>query len=225
MGAEALVRWSCEKYGFVSPVEFIPLLEQSGLIIPVGKWIFEQATAQCKEWTGQNPDFTISINLSYLQVVDQEFIPFMEQTLKRLELSPANVVVELTESYLARSSGSVKEIFERIRTLGIRIAMDDFGTGYSSLEILKNSPADIVKIDKTFIKDIRSSSFDATFIRFIVALCHDVGIEVCLEGLETKEEYSIVSPMQLDYIQGYLFGKPVPKKQFYHTFLSNGGHA
>lgn len=225
MGAEALVRWGCEKYGFISPAEFIPLLEQSGLIIPVGKWIFEQAAAQCKEWTGHNPSFTMSINLSYLQVVDQEFIPFMEQTLKKLQLSPANVVVELTESYLARSSGSVKEIFEHIRSLGIKIAMDDFGTGYSSLEILKNSPADIVKIDKTFIKDIRSSSFDATFIRFIVALCHDVGIEVCLEGLETKEEYSIVSHMQLDYIQGYLFGKPVPKKQFCHDFLLNGSNA
>ncbi|MPM97470.1 Phytochrome-like protein cph2 [bioreactor metagenome] len=114
---------------------------------------------------------------------------------------------------------SLKALFEQIRSLGIRIAMDDFGTGYSSLDILKNSPADIVKIDKIFIRDILNSSFDATFIRFIVALCHDVGIHVCLEGVENEAEYAVVRSMQLDSIQGYFFGRPVSEKDFALRFL------
>lgn len=220
VGAEALARWSCEKYGAVSPMEFIPLLEQSGLIVPAGKWIFQQAVRQCRAWCEKNREFVISVNLSYLQLQDGDFIPFMKKELKSAALAPHNLVVELTESYLVKSSESVKRLFHEIRSLGMRIAMDDFGTGYSSLGILKNSPADIVKIDKTFIRDIKNSSFDATFIRFIVALCHDVNIHVCLEGVETDEEYRIVSSMGLDTIQGYLFGRPVSAKEFERNFLN-----
>lgn len=222
VGAEALARWRCEKYGAISPLEFIPLLEESGLIIPVGKWIFKEAVAKCSEWVATHPAFVMSINLSYLQVREQDFIPFMKQVLDEAQLKPSNIVVELTESYLVKESGLVRTIFDDIRRLGLKIAMDDFGTGYSSLGILKSSPADIVKIDKTFIKDIRNSNFDATFIRFVVELCHDVEISVCLEGVETEEEYRIVSPMHLDYIQGYLFGRPVPAEEFTQKyFLSN----
>lgn len=220
VGAEALARWRCEKYGGISPFEFIPLLEESGLIIPVGKWIFQQAVNKCREWSATHPDFIMSVNLSYLQVKEKDFIPFMKQTLKDAGLNPANMVVELTESYLVKESSSVRNIFGDIRGLGLKIAMDDFGTGYSSLGILKTSPADIVKIDKTFIKDIKNSHFDATFIRFVVELCHDVQIRVCLEGVETQEEYQIVGPMQLDFIQGYLFGRPVPAEEFSYRYFS-----
>lgn len=122
--------------------------------------------------------------------------------------------MELTESYIASSIRSLSRVFAKIRSLGLRIAMDDFGTGYSALEILKQSPADIVKIDRAFVKDIQNSHFDATFIRFIVELCHNVGIKVCLEGVETPEEYEAVRHMRLDYIQGYLFGRPVPGEEF-----------
>ena len=120
---------------------------------------------------------------------------------------------------MVRNMTSIRHIFEDIRQLGVRIAMDDFGTGYSSLGVLKNAPADIVKIDRAFIKDIRTSHFDATFIRFIVALCHDVGIHVCLEGVETQEEYEIVQAMELDSMQGYLFGRPVPANAFEKQYL------
>ena len=220
IGAEALARWQCEKYGQVSPVAFIPLLEQSGLILPVGRWILREAVRRCKEWTRTDPDFVMSVNLSYVQIAEDDFLPFLESTLREAQLNPKNLVVELTETYLARESGTLKKLFDQVRALGVRIAMDDFGTGYSSLEILKNSPADIVKIDKTFIRDIRTSRFDATFIRFVVELCHDVGIRVCLEGVETPEEYQIVEQMGLDTIQGYLFGKPEPEKAFEKKFFS-----
>ena len=219
LGAEALVRWQCEKYGRVRPAVFIPLLEQSGLILPVGRWILREAVRRCKEWTRMDPDFVMSVNLSYVQIAEDDFLPFLKSALKEAQLAPKNLVVELTETYLARESGTLKKLFDQVRALGVRIAIDDFGTGYSSLEILKNSPADIVKIDKTFIRDIRTSRFDATFIRFVVELCHDVGIRVCLEGVETPEEYQIVGQMGLDTIQGYLFGKPEPEEVFEKKFF------
>ncbi|WP_308774598.1 EAL domain-containing protein [uncultured Bilophila sp.] len=219
VGAEALARWTCAKYGPVSPGEFIPLLEQSGLIIPFGRWVFREAAAQCKAWTKLRPDFEISINLSYLQVVSDSMIPFIRDTLARLGLSPSNLMVEFTESCMIRENVRIRAVFESIRSLGIRIAMDDFGTGYSSLGMLKNSPADVVKIDRTFVRDILTSRFDATFIRFVVALCHDVDIKVCLEGVELEQEFDRVRPMGLDFIQGFLFGKPVPPDVFERDFL------
>lgn len=209
VGTEALARWRCDMYGNVPPLTFIPLLEKSGMIIPVGRWIFEQAVKQCKAWTFIRPDFGVSINLSYLQLNDPDFLDFMRNTLQRYGVSPKNIVVEMTESRIMKSSDAIKENFMRIRELGIRIAMDDFGTGYSSLGALKTAPADIVKIDKIFMKNILESEFDATFIKYIVRLCHDVGISVLLEGVETQEEYEKVRQLGLDYIQGYFFGKPM----------------
>lgn len=216
-GAEALLRWKCEEYGFVSPVEFVPLLEQTGLIIPIGKWIFEKSVQTCKEWIKQYPNFMMNINLSYIQLIEADFIPFMKDTLKKNNLNPSHIVVELTESYIV--SSELSEPFKRIHDIGIKIAIDDFGTGYSSLEVLKTAPADIVKIDRAFVKDILVSTFDATFIKFIVALCHDVQIKICLEGVETEEEYNAVSQMDLNLIQGFLFGKPQPKSEFYNNFF------
>ncbi|MFR5077810.1 MAG: EAL domain-containing protein [[Clostridium] innocuum] len=138
---------------------------------------------------------------------------FMKETLKKCHVPSRNIIVEMTESYMVKSSEELQAIFQEIRSIGVRIAMDDFGTGYSSLGVLKNSPADIVKIDRIFIKDILNSEFDATFIQFVVRLCHDVNIRVLLEGVETKAEYEKVKTMGLDDIQGYYFGKPMhPEK-------------
>ena len=137
----------------------------------------------------------------------------MKETLKKCHVPSRNIIVEMTESYMVKSSEELQAIFQEIRSIGVRIAMDDFGTGYSSLGVLKNSPADIVKIDRIFIKDILYSEFDATFIQFVVRLCHDVNIRVLLEGVETKAEYEKVKTMGLDDIQGYYFGKPMhPEK-------------
>lgn len=210
LGVEALARWKSDIYGNVPPLVFIPLLEKSGLIHEVGKWIFKTAVHQCKQFVEILPDFCVSINLSYVQLSDLRFVDFMQQVLQQEGLDASHIVVEMTESYMVKSDEIQQKLFEKIRALGIRIAMDDFGTGFSSLGMLKKAPADIVKIDKIFIKDILSSSFDATFICFIVTLCHDVDIQVLLEGVETKEEYLKVKEMGLDYIQGYYFGKPQP---------------
>lgn len=217
-GAEALARWRCSKYGDISPIEFIPILEKSGLIIQFGRWIFFNAASQCKAWCEYNSDFKMSINLSYLQLLDTGLVLFIENTLKNLELSPASIILELTETYLVTEESFVDETLNSLKRLGIQIAMDDFGVGYSSLASLKNTPADIVKIDKGFVNGIAKDIFNSTFIRSITELCHDVGKVVVLEGVETKEEYNIVEKAGLDLIQGYYFGKPVTAELFSSKF-------
>ncbi|MBS6642961.1 MAG: EAL domain-containing protein [Clostridiaceae bacterium] len=218
VGAEALVRWKCEKYGNIPPSEFIPLLERSNLILQAGRWIFRQAVLQCREWMKTLPDFLMSINLSYLQVVEADFVNFISEVLRETGVPCENLLLELTETYLIREQNQVNEKFRTIQEMGISVAMDDFGTGYSSLGVLKNTPVDLVKIDQTFVREI-SNSFDVTFIRFIVALCHDVGKEVCLEGVETGDEYGVVKDIGLEYIQGYYFGRPVPAEIFEKNYL------
>ena len=214
IGAEALARWECKELGQVSPMEFIPLLESTGLIVEVGKWILKKALDTAKKWVLQDPDFIIDVNLSYIQILEEDFLSNLCTIMEEAEFQAHNLVLELTENYFVKVNEGIRAIFREIRDMGIRIAMDDFGTGYSTLGLLKEAPADVVKIDKTFVRDIGSGSFDATFIRFVVELCHNVGIIVCLEGVESKEIYDIVTPMGLDLIQGYLFDKPMEEEDF-----------
>lgn len=223
VGAEALARWHCDAYGDLSPLEFIPLLEESGLIVPMGAWVLRQAVSTCKKWRKTVPSFTMSVNLSYRQLDEDGLVSLIVDTLQEAGLPPSSLVVEMTESRFADDTEMTHELFAELRMQGVRVAMDDFGTGYSSLGVLKTSPADIVKIDRAFIRDIRTSTFDATFIRFVVELCHAVGISVCLEGVETSEEYEVVGGMGLDYIQGFLFGRPLPEDEFERRFLEGEG--
>ena len=218
-GAEALARWSCPKYGNISPVEFIPLLEQSGLIVQFGNWIAYQAAQQCKKWCAYQPDFKVSINLSYRQLIEGDILPFMKETLKKLKLSPDNVIMELTETYLAQEDGSIQEAISELKRIGIQLAMDDFGTGYSSLFSLKNMPVNVVKIDRGFVKEITTDMFNATFIRTITQLCHEVGKTVCLEGVESAEEYNVVKYSGIELIQGYYFGKPMSAADFEEKYF------
>lgn len=213
-GAEALARWHCSKYGDISPGEFIPLLEQNGMIVHLGRWIFYHAAAQCREWCRYMPDFQMSINLSYVQLGEADLIPYMEDTLRELELLPSHVIMELTETYLATADEDTLNMLLDMKATGIRVAMDDFGVGYSSLFSLKSIPVDIVKIDREFVKDITSDLFNATFIRSITELCHDVGKQVCLEGVETDGEYRAVRDLGMEFIQGYYFGRPVSPELF-----------
>ena len=218
-GAEALARWKSVKYGNVSPIEFIPLLEKSGLIIEFGAWIFYHAAMQCKKWMEQRNDFQMSINLSYLQLLEGDIVDYMQETLKSLELDPQHITMEPTETYLVKADADVLGTMERMRRMGIRIAMDDFGVGYSSLHSLKNIPVDLVKIDRGFVKGIDGDIFNATLIRSITELCHDVGKTVCLEGVEIGAEYEVVRDMGLELIQGYYYGRPVPADEFEKQFF------
>lgn len=213
-GAEALARWRCSKYGEISPVEFIPLLEQSGMILPLGKWVLTRAAETCRKWCEINPDFHMSVNLSYRQLQEEDLAKEVCAILEGLDLPPQNITMELTETFWVKADEGVRKILDELRGAGIRLAMDDFGVGYSSLFSLKSIPVDVVKIDRDFVKGISTDLFNATFIRSITELCHDVGKNVCLEGVEITEEYEVVKAMELDWIQGYYFGHPEKKKDF-----------
>lgn len=217
--AEALLRWQCPELGKIPPLQFIPILEQTGLIHKVGRWVLEQAARQAKEWQTLLPGFSISVNLSFVQLQDKAFLSYLKEQVRTGAIDPSIIHLELTESCIATGSKMLVPAFQFLRDLGFQLEMDDFGTGYSSLEILKNAPADVVKIDHAFVRDITHSDFDATFIRFVVSLCHSVGIRVCLEGVETWTEFDLVQPMSLDLIQGFLFGRPMPAKDFRAQFL------
>lgn len=213
-GAEALARWKCSKYGEISPEEFIPILEQTGLILQLGSWIFERACEECKRWCKKKPDFHMSINLSYRQIQEDSFAGEVREVLSRLQLQPSNITLELTETYLIKADAAVCRRIEELREIGILLAMDDFGVGYSSLFSLKNTPVAEVKIDRGFVKGITTDEFNTIFIRSITELCHNVGKHVCLEGIETREEYEAVRAAELDLIQGFYFGKPQTNEDF-----------
>lgn len=212
-GIEALARFYCEEYGNISPAEFIPLLEESGLIIPLGRWVFKRAAeflAVCMK--KQNRDVIVSVNLSLVQLEDEGLLEYMLETVKKAGVSPNNITLEMTESSMASSYEDLAQYFASLRAAGFRIAMDDFGTGYSSLSVLKETPADIVKIDREFIKNIHNNTFDITFVKFVTEICHMQGIKVCIEGIETEEQFEILRQLPVDYIQGFYFGKPVPEE-------------
>lgn len=208
IGVEVLLRWTNSEGKAISPLEFIPILEENDMINTVGAWVLRMALRTCGEWIVDYPFFTVSVNISAVQILEDTFIEDIIKIIDEENFPYKNLVLELTESHTVQNMSILQYKFKVLQELGIRIAMDDFGTGYSSLEVLKFAPIDIVKIDRVFVKDILKSKFDATFIHFIVAICHDVGIKVCLEGVETREEYDLVKQMQPDYIQGYFFGKP-----------------
>lgn len=219
-GAEALLRWNSDEHGQLSPVEFIPVLESYGLIGQVGRWVLEESFAQCKRWTETQPGFIMDVNISYLQLLDSDFIPFVEQLIERTGVDPTSIVLEMTESYFVTDMEALRATFDRLRSIGIRIAMDDFGTGYSSLGLLSQSPADIVKIDRLFIKDIHRESFNRAFIDAVIELCHSVGIKVTVEGVEEHTELDAVRAIGADSIQGFFVSRPIPASSFEKQFLT-----
>ena len=211
-GVEALLRWSCEEYGCISPMEFIPILEENNLMVNVGKWVLKQSLETYKkEWSSYVPDLSISVNVSFVQFIDKNFVEDVKKILEESGVNPKNLVLELTESCMVSNINYIKKIYMALKKLGIKIALDDFGTGYSSLGVLKELPIDIVKTDRIFVKNILSNNFDLVFIKFITELCHEINLKICIEGVEQKEEYELVNNFGVDYIQGYYFGKPVPR--------------
>lgn len=221
IGAEALLRWHSNTYGEVSPVEFIPILEQSNLIIPVGKWIIKKAVKQCKEWHKVNPDFKISVNVSYIQLKEDFFRDFIIECLIEYQLRPEFLILELTENCWIPDISLLNDKFVSLKSIGVHIAIDDFGTGYSSLNYLKELSVNIIKIERSFVKNITYNSYEHTFLEYIIKLAHIINLKVCVEGIESYEEYNIVKSLGVDIIQGFLFGRPVSASEFYRLQLSN----
>lgn len=221
-GTEVLLRWSRPNGETVSPVEFIPLLENGNMMVTVGRWVLEQSLQQCGPWQKMQPDFALNVNVSFLQMQDISFVPLVKGLLEETGFDPAHLVLELTESRFVTDLEQLQHCFRSLREMGIRIAMDDFGTGYSSLGMLYQCPADIVKIDRMFIDKIDDNQhrFNFDFIQAVITLCHSVGITVCVEGVEREGELTAVRSMGADSIQGFYVSRPLRPEMLEDGFLS-----
>jgi diguanylate cyclase (GGDEF)-like protein len=215
IGFEALVRWRHPVHGFISPGEFIPLAEETGLIIPLGKWILQEACRQLSVWQAQFPTYpplTMSINLSGQQLTQPDLVEFVEQTLQTTGLDGRSVKLEITESVVMKDVEKAITIFLKLRTLNIRLSIDDFGTGYSSLSYLHRFPVNTLKIDRSFVNHMGETEEDMAIVKTIIMLSHTLGMDVIAEGIETAEQQKKLQILGCEYGQGYFFSKPLDSK-------------
>ncbi|MEG4234049.1 EAL domain-containing response regulator [Microcoleus sp. Pol11C3] len=211
IGAEALVRWQNPDRGIISPAEFIPLAEETGLIIQIGEWVLLSACAQAASWlaAGFSP-FTISVNLSARQLSDPELKARIVQILETTGLEPANLELEMTESALVENATVAGATLNQLKALGIRIAIDDFGTGYATLGYLKQFAFDSLKIDRIFVRNANEDTQNAAITTAVILLGHSLNMTVIAEGVETEAELDFLKQHQCDIMQGYLFSRPEP---------------
>lgn len=215
LGFEALIRWIHPKHGPISPGTFIPLAEQTGLILPIGEWVLKTACAQLAEWgdDSQHEALTVAINVSARQLNQGDFVDTIKRVISQTGARADRLRLELTESMLQDNVGSTIVKMDALRLLGVRFSLDDFGTGYSSLSYLKRLPLDVLKIDKSFVDDIFSDPSDAAIVRTIIALARSLDIDVVAEGVETAEQLEWLLDHGCVLFQGNLFSPPVHKDQ------------
>ena len=218
-GAEALLRFSSPSRGTVSPAEFIPILEQTGLICQVGAWVLETALIQCREWRRHIPGVHINVNISYIQLRQKDIAASVLDVLERVGISGEALTLEVTESIQLQDYEYFNQIFSQWKRQGVKIAIDDFGTGYSSLSYLKSIEIDEVKIDRCFVRQIQNSAYNYQLLRNVIELAHSVHIRVCCEGVETEEELFSLMELHPDVIQGYLFAEPYEKEKFEAVYM------
>ena len=221
-GAEALLRWNSSKYGSMSPSVFIPVMEDSGLIIPMGSHVMKEAVECCCRLKKYISSFHININLSYVQLKKTDVLEELKGHLGMLEVCPENIMLEITESGYIETDLAFRQAMEEIQSQKMRLAIDDFGTGYSNLRYLKDLRADMIKIDRSFGIRAMESEYDYTLLGHIIEMAHSIGLGVCLEGVETEEELVKLQKLGPDFIQGYLFGRPAPENVFVEKYLETG---
>jgi len=219
-GMEALLRWENPVLGKVSPVEFIPIAEETGLIIPIGKWVLYQTCLQNKNWQekGYLP-MRLAVNLSGVQLQQHNFVEMVEEILVETGLSANFLELEITESIALENLEGHLKIIEQLKKKGISISLDDFGTGYSSLSYLKKLPIDCLKMDKSFINDICKDKTNEAIASAIITMAHHLKLQVTAEGVETEEQLSILKNYDCDHLQGYLFSRPLPANQIEQLFF------
>ena len=215
VAAEALVRWLDPDRGLVPPNEFIPVAEESGLISAIGTWVIEEACRQSTRWHAEGIDVvSIAVNLSACQLRNADIVEVVRNALPDRKVLPGCVSVELTESMVMEDPERVIDTLHQIRGLGVTISIDDFGTGYSSLSYLQRFPIDVIKIDRSFVKDIGRDPKDAVIANAIIKLSHSLGCRVLAEGVETEEQSAYLCAQGCDLVQGFLYGRPVPAEEF-----------
>jgi diguanylate cyclase (GGDEF)-like protein len=217
VGAEALVRWEHPQRGFVSPGEFIPLAEETGLIVEIGAWVFSEACRQITAWQAEGlvPPI-VAVNVSGREFSEKNFAAGIREILQRIQVDPRFLKVELTESMLMGDAKGNVQILQQLKALTLQLSIDDFGTGYSSLSYLRRFPIDELKIDQSFVNDIDAVGNDnsRSIVVAIIAMAHGLELNVVAEGVETKEQWAFLREHGCDECQGYLFGKPMPAAQF-----------
>ncbi len=215
VGAEALMRWKHPQEGFISPAEFIPIMEDNGVIVSVGAWILSEACKQTRVWHSKGfSDFRVSVNLSPRQFSEPKLLEKLQQTLGNTGLPSEFLEIELTESSIVKDSVSTAKTLNELKAMGVRISMDDFGTGYSSLSYFRQFPFDSVKIDQSFIRDVANNSKNAAITLSIIQMAHNLHLNVIAEGVEVFTELFFLYLHQCQEMQGYIFSPPLPEAEF-----------
>jgi EAL domain-containing protein (putative c-di-GMP-specific phosphodiesterase class I) len=215
LGVEALMRWNHPARGVVGPDEFIPLLEETGLIIAAGEWVLRTACAQCRTWQDEGfPGLRVAVNISARQFLEKNFVSVLQGILKATGLRADSLDLEITESVLMQESERLTGTLSAIALLGIHISIDDFGTGYSSLAYLKRFPVNGLKIDRSFIQGIPENRDDMAIAFAILSLAGNLGLRVTAEGVETEAQFGLLNTWRCQQLQGYLFARPMPADLF-----------
>lgn len=203
----------------ISPVEFIPLLEETGLIIPAGKWMLHQAISTCSRWQKYIPNFRININLSYVQVMKSRVLTEILTALRLYGLEPSAVGIELTESGYLDTNTHFQKLWDGLKKNGVLVILDDFGIGYSNLHCLGDLRPNYIKIDRSFTLKALNNQYEHDLMTQIITMTHKLDLTICVEGIETEDEFAKISELDPDYIQGFLFGKPQPAEEFYENLI------
>jgi len=220
MGTEALLRWNNPDRGYVSPVTFIPVAEANGLIIPIGKWVLEQACRQISEWSTLATPPVVSVNMSPVQMHENDIVEMVNKTMEEHRISPRLLNLELTETAIMRDTEQGGRILDQFRDLGVELALDDFGTGFSSLSYLNRFPFSKLKIDREFINDITQDKNAVPLVDATISMGHSLGMTVVAEGVESMQQVQYLKDKGCDIIQGFVFCRPVPAQEFTNAILN-----
>jgi diguanylate cyclase (GGDEF)-like protein len=214
IGTEALLRWNHPVRGLISPMDFIPLAEETGLIVAIGEWVLATACARNKAWQDQTDTrLTVAVNLSARQFWDPMLLKKLTRIIRSSGIEPSTLELELTESMVMSNGESGVHVLEKLKSIGVQIAIDDFGVGYSSLAYLKRFPIDILKVDRSFIRDIPTESSDMKIVRAIIVMAHSLGLKVVAEGVETADQLGFLRAQHCDAVQGFFLYRPLPEAE------------
>ena len=215
VGAEALLRWNSSRLGFMAPAEFIPLAEYLGLINPIGNYVLLEACRYCKLWNEEGrPDFKVHVNLSVEQLLQNDIVEQVEGALKETGISADNLILEVTEGLAINDMDRMKGILSSIKAMGVGVALDDFGIGYSSLNHIREIPFDIIKMNQNFVRELAEDAYAQSFVKMVAELAKTIDISICVEGVENFSQYKVLQDMNVQFVQGYYFDEPLPRREF-----------
>lgn len=223
--AEALLRWNHSTQGLISPMSFVPLAEETGLIIPIGQWVMEEACKQVKAWQGEGrKPIRIAVNIAHRQFASGSLMLDVKRALSKSGLEARYLELELTEGILAEDSHNAIATLDELKQMGIKLSIDDFGTGYSSFAYLKRFPLNALKVDRCFVKDITQKSDDAAICSAIIAMAHNLNLSVVAEGVEDEDQLAFLKKHQCDYVQGFYYSRPVPAEDFFRLLAPDSNN-